>query len=105
MSQVYKEDPNKNNSQFSHQLDDQNQQIANLKSQSTDGGAIGWIKNNKWLVLIGIIILIGIIWWFCFRKKKVVIDTDPTLPSLTNGTPKLNVTKTRLGNNVGAVYN
>ena len=29
-----------------------------------------WVKKNRAWVLLGIIILIALIWWFCLRKDK-----------------------------------
>ena len=63
------------------------------------GGFVNFVKNNKLAVAIGLLLLIGLIWWFCIRKKTGTptvtnISTSPNLA--TNGT-NIKITKTRPG--------
>lgn len=38
---------------------------------TSSNSVMDWIRRNKILVLIGIIILIILLYWFCFRKGKL----------------------------------
>lgn len=70
----------------------------------SNGGMMNWFKKHKFATLIGIIILVALIWYFCVKKKGVSeITTNVTVPgTITTSTgasipANVNVTKTRLG--------
>lgn len=104
MNQTYQQDPN--NQQI------QTAAVAQPPVQpSPDRSMMTYIKDNKWLILIGILILAALIWWFCIRKKAAS-GTDIGNAAATNaqaaaaGTGAnattnsgIRMAKTRLGNN------
>lgn len=57
-----------------------------------------WITKNKWIVLIAIVILIGIIWWFWKKSKKSTdvnvsgAKIDVVVPNTSSG-PIAQITK------------
>ena len=71
---------------------------------SNEGGMMNWFKKHKFATLIGIIILVALIWYFCVKKKGVSeITTNVTVPgTITTSTgtsipTNVQITKTRLG--------
>jgi hypothetical protein len=56
-----------------------------------------YFKNNKWKVIGALVILIILIWFFCFRKRTSVSHTSGTDGTSKVSSTKFNVTKTRVG--------
>jgi len=59
------------------------------------------IKQNKMAVIIGLLVLAGLIWWFCMRKNtdsgeaaNVSVNLPATTPTVPNAS-RLNLTKVR----------
>ena len=70
-----------------------------------------WVKKNRAWVLLGILILIALIWWFCLRKDKkdgassnvsTTINVPPTNAGTTVVKPAdtLKLTKVRGNGNI-----
>lgn len=71
---------------MSSYYDDPNKPVTPLQPANSSG-FMDYIKNHKMGVLIGLIILIGLIWWFCFRKKNNVDATVTSTGSTTYAIP------------------
>lgn len=77
--------------------EEQNPQIMPLQPAKS-GGFMEYVKNNKVTVFIVILIIIGLIWWFCIKKTngKTGLSKSTGTPSLSStGTP-INITRSRL---------
>ena len=93
--------------------DDQNGRVMApsqpLTPQSLPPHQVGmwdWIRNNRMAVIIGILILAGLIWWFCMRKTDVGSSVSTTVnvppgpnaaPTVVNPGNGLRLTKVRGG--------
>lgn len=56
-----------------------------------------YFKNNKGTVIIVLIILIALIWWFCFRKGEKTSEGNPfNRPSRGENPASVQITKSRL---------
>lgn len=54
-----------------------------------------WVSRNRKWVIIGIIVLIALVWWFCLRKPNVATaTTNVTVPAGTR-TETLKLTKVK----------
>jgi len=92
--------------------DDQNKDLVVVQpNKSASNSFMDYIRNNKLIVLIVILILIALIWYFCFKKPKKTINSVTTnVPAGTNVIPtanasRLQVTKTRVSNaNANSLY-
>lgn len=84
--------------------DDPNRQLVPLQTPPSSGGFMDYIKRNKLLVAIVIIIIVGLIWWFCIKKNKLT-DATPsgTGTSVTATNTGVKVSKIRTGNS-NALY-
>lgn len=105
---------------FQPSYDEPNKQVVNIQPQyppqyqqyppqiqvkQEDTGFWHWIKHNKLATIIIILIIIGLIWWFCYKKGAGMDDaTQVTLPSSGSyGKSPITITKTRLGQ-TGSFY-
>ena len=68
-----------------------------------------WVRRNRIAVIIGIIILIALIWWFCMRKGKDAnganVSTNITIPpgqstTVSKQPESLRLTKVRANGNM-----
>lgn len=83
MDPIYQEDPNR--------------QIQPIPSTNTNN-LMNFIRNNKLTVAIIVLALLGLIWWFCMRRKSTttVTNVSPGLgtgPAFCGGKTGFNVVK------------
>jgi len=84
--------------------DDSNRQIMPIQPVQTKTGFMDYIRQNKLLVAIALLILLGLLWWFFVRKPTTPTTSVTTIVPGTgmngmngmSGTPsKVQVTRTR----------
>ena len=95
-----------------YMYDDQNGRVAQQQNQmqplQPPAQKSMWdtIKQNKMAVIIGLLVLAGLIWWFCMRKNTDAGAAANVSVNLPNQTPvvasvpansRLNLTKVRGG--------
>ncbi|XWV26019.1 hypothetical protein QJ857_gp1061 [Tupanvirus soda lake] len=86
------------------------QPIQPVQPATGSGGFMDYVRNNRMTVIIAVLILIGLIWWFCMRKPDGAnVNITTNVPSATPAVPATNpsgiqVTKTRLGSNTNRLY-
>jgi hypothetical protein len=81
---------------MSNPYDDDAQRALMVQTQQNRGGFTNWIRNNPWTAILIALIILGLLWWFCWRKgstDKIQVSTgSPSAP----GGQRVNITKASL---------
>lgn len=92
-------DQSDHNSEYIEEMDE----IEDSEEVTKSNGFADFLKKNKFIILIAIVILGILIWWFCIRKKSSggsevsMPDVSVDVPKIANTNPSgIRVTKTRV---------
>lgn len=70
--------------------DPNEQQMAPVQNKTF----MDYVKENKLMVILAILVLAGLIWWFCMRKGDALASLTGSTPKVASGTSSVNVTRT-----------